>query len=486
MSSLMDKLKKAGSVKASSILSKSIFFVSKETIPTDLPILNVAFSGDIQGGLTAGVTIFAGQSKCYKSFLAIYAMKAYMDKYPDSIVLFYDSEFGIPVAYMESMGIDLERIIHIPVTNLEELKFDMVKRLEDIERGDKVFIMVDSIGNMASKREVDNALAENSAADMTRAKEMKSFFRIITPHITMKDLPCVIINHTYKEQGLFPKDVVSGGCLVFGTNICMADGTYKEVQNIMVGEKVKTLLGDKEVTNIWNPETLLEGTPYCYCVTFEDGYSVTCSDKHKFLMENKEWKEAKDIQKGDFFLKEDGVLFEVSNIEYVGKKEVYDISVADAEHYILENGVVTHNTGVMYSANTVFIITKAQEKVGTDIVGYNFTINIEKSRFVREKAKMTFQVLWESGINKYSGLLDIALESGNVIKPSNGWYQKVDRDTGEVFEKKYRLKDTYSDEFWGDILTSSSFQNYVKKRYQLGANGSPAEVAEEDMYDDEE
>ena len=76
MSSLMDKLKKAGSVKASSILSKSIFFVSKETIPTDLPILNVAFSGDIQGGLTAGVTIFAGQSKCYKSFLAIFAMKA--------------------------------------------------------------------------------------------------------------------------------------------------------------------------------------------------------------------------------------------------------------------------------------------------------------------------------------------------------------------------------------------------------------------------
>ena len=353
MSALLDKLKKAGSVKASSILSKSIFFVSKETIPTDLPILNVAFSGDIQGGLTAGVTIFAGQSKCYKSFLAIYAMKAYMDKYPDSIVLFYDSEFGIPVAYMESMGIDLERIIHIPVTNLEELKFDMVKRLEDIERGDKVFIMVDSIGNMASKREVDNALAENSAADMTRAKEMKSFFRIITPHITMKDLPCVIINHTYKEQGLYPRDIVSGG------------------------------------------------------------------------------------------------------------------------------------SGVMYSANTVFIISKAQEKVGTDIVGYNFTINIEKSRFVREKAKMTFQVLYESGINKYSGLLDIALESGNVIKPSNGWYQKVDRDTGEVFEKKYRLKDTYSEEFWGDILTSSSFQNYVKKRYQLGANGSPAEVAEEDMYDEE-
>ena len=353
MSKLLDKLTKAGNIKTSTILSNSVFFVSKETIPTDLPILNVAFSGDIEGGLTSGVTIFAGESKCYKSFLAIYAMKAYMDKYPDAVALFYDSEFGIPTGYMESIGMDLTRIIHIPITNIEEMKFDMVKRLEDIERGDKVFIMVDSIGNLASKREVENALAENGSADMVRPKEMKSFFRIITPHITMKDLPCVIINHVYKETGLYAKTVVGGG------------------------------------------------------------------------------------------------------------------------------------TGVMYSANTVFIITKSQEKVGTDIVGYNFTINIEKSRFVREKAKMTFQVLYESGINKYSGLLDIALESGNVIKPSNGWYQKVDRDTGEVFEKKYRLKDTYSEEFWGDILSSSSFQNYVKKRYQLGANGSPAEVAEEDMYDEE-
>lgn len=354
MSKLLDKLTKAGNIKTSTILSNSVFFVSKETIPTDLPILNVAFSGDIEGGLTSGVTIFAGESKCYKSFLAIYAMKAYMDKYPDAVALFYDSEFGIPTGYMKSIGMDLTRIIHIPITNIEEMKFDMVKRLEDIERGDKVFIMVDSIGNLASKREVENALAENGSADMVRPKEMKSFFRIITPHITMKDLPCVIINHVYKETGIYAKTVVGGG------------------------------------------------------------------------------------------------------------------------------------TGVMYSANTVFIITKAQEKQGTDIVGYNFTINIEKSRFVREKAKMTFQVLWESGINKYSGLLDIALESGHVIKPSNGWYSRVNRETGECEEKKYRLKDTYSEEFWGDILKSPSFQDFVKKRFQLGASGSPATASNEDMYDEDE
>ena len=75
MSALMDKLKKAGSVKASSILSKSVFFTSKETIKTDLPILNIAFSGDVDGGLTSGVSIVAGPSRSFKSFLSIISPK---------------------------------------------------------------------------------------------------------------------------------------------------------------------------------------------------------------------------------------------------------------------------------------------------------------------------------------------------------------------------------------------------------------------------
>ena len=50
--------------------------------------------------------------------------------------------------------------------------------------------------------------------------------------------------------------------------------------------------------NIWNPETLEEGTPECYEIEFEDGYKVVCSDKHKFLI-NGNWVEAKDLIEGD-------------------------------------------------------------------------------------------------------------------------------------------------------------------------------------------
>jgi hypothetical protein len=43
----------------------------------------------------------------------------------------------------------------------------------------------------------------------------------------------------------------------------------------------------------------------------------------------------------------------------------------------------------------------------------------------------------------------------------------VDQSTGEVEDKKWRIKDTESKEFWGPILTDASFRNWVKERYQV-------------------
>ena len=155
----------------------------------------------------------------------------------------------------------------------------------------------------------------------------------------------------------------------------------------------------------------------------------------------------------------------------MGKKKVYDISVADCSHYLLENGVVSHNTGIYYSSDDIWIIGRQQEKDGTEVVGYNFVINIEKSRTTREKSKIPITVTHKGGISRWSGLMDMALESGNVIKPSNGWYQKVDKITGEVDEKKYRMADTDNREFWDSILKCDYFAKWVEAKYKI-SNGA--------------
>lgn len=296
--SLLDKLKKNSKIKETSILENSSFFNAKDQVPTSVPAINIALSGSLDGGLQPGLTVVAGPSKHFKSSICLVMASAYLKKYPEAVLLFYDSEFGSPKSYFESFGIETERVLHTPITDIEELKFDIMSQLKEIAKGDKVFILIDSIGNLASKKEVEDALNEKSVADMSRAKQLKSLFRMVTPHLTMKDIPMVAINHVYQTIEMFSKPVIGGGCLGEGEKIIMADGSLKEIQNIQEGEQVMTLDGPKEVTHAWNPDTLVEGTPECYEIEFEDGSSVVCSRNHKFLVEldNEQfWIEASEL-----------------------------------------------------------------------------------------------------------------------------------------------------------------------------------------------
>lgn len=339
--SLLGKLQKNSTIKDTAVLSESKFFNAKDLIQTPVPMINVALSGKMDGGLAPGLTVFAGPSKHFKTAFALMLAKAYMDKYEDAVVLFYDSEFGSPQSYFDSFGIDTSRVLHTPITDIEQLKHDSMQQLNGVERGDHVIVIVDSVGNLASKKEVEDALEGKSVADMTRAKQLKSLFRMVTPHLNIKDIPMIVVNHTYMEQGLFPKAVVSGG------------------------------------------------------------------------------------------------------------------------------------TGIYYSADNIFIIGRQQEKEGQEIVGYNFIINVEKSRYVREKSRIPVEVTFEGGISRWSGLLDVAQEGGFVFKPSNGWYSR----RGE--EQKFRLKDTYSKEFWMPIISSREFRDYVETRYHVSNNNLNDDLSKE-------
>lgn len=341
MASLLSKLKKNSKIDQTEVLDKSELFNDKDIISTDIPMLNVALSGSLDGGLTSGLTVLAGPSKHFKSSYSLIMASAYLKKYADAVMLFYDSEFGSPEQYFKTFGIDPARVLHTPVTNVEELKFDLVNQLNGLDRGEKVIVVIDSIGNLASKKEVEDAMNEKSVADMSRAKALKGLFRMVTPYLTLKNIPLVAINHSYKTIEMYSKDVMSGG------------------------------------------------------------------------------------------------------------------------------------TGIYYSANAVWMIGRQQDKDDDGLHGYHFVINIDKSRFVKEKSKIPISVSFYGGIQKYSGLLEIALLGGFVTKPSAGWYQRK----GD--EAKYREKDTYTSEFWDKILADKSFAEFVKKHYTVGYrslldDGSPA------------
>ena len=161
----------------------------------------------------------------------------------------------------------------------------------------------------------------------------------------------------------------------------------------------------------------------------------------------------------------------IKSITPVGNRLVYDLSIAsddyDMQQYAFENGVISHNTGAYYSADTIWILGRQQDKDGSDIKGYHFVINVEKSRYVKEKSKVPISISWEGGINRWSGLLELALEHGSVIKPKQGWYSKP----GE--EKSYREKQIINHkEFWIDIFKNTDFSDFIQKKYQIGSTSS--------------
>ena len=331
---LINKLLKNSRIDNTNVLSHSELVTNKEMVTTDIPAINIALSGSVKGGLSSGLGQIAGPSRHFKSLMGLIMCKAYLDKYEDAVMVFYDSEFGSPLAYFDSIGIDPDRVVHKPLVDVEQLKHDVRNLLNDIEKDDKVIIFVDSVGNLASRKEAEDALDGKTVADMTRAKQLKSMCRIVTPYLTTKDVPMIMINHTYKTLEMFSKDVVSGG------------------------------------------------------------------------------------------------------------------------------------TGAFYSSDWIWIIGRQQEKNSKrELEGYNFIINIEKSRHVREKSKVPIQVLFEGGLYRYSAILDIALEAG-LVEQSGAWYQEVDLETGEVVGPKKRK--TELNTILKKIVQHDRFEKFINKKYKLG------------------
>ena len=103
--SIMDKLKKNSKIKTTEVLQESKFFTEKDMVATDVPMVNVALSGSIDGGVTPGLTVLAGPSKHFKTSFALLMAGAYLKEKKDAVMLFYDSEFGSPQSYFEQFGI---------------------------------------------------------------------------------------------------------------------------------------------------------------------------------------------------------------------------------------------------------------------------------------------------------------------------------------------------------------------------------------------
>ena len=113
----------------------------------------------------------------------------------------------------------------------------------------------------------------------------------------------------------------------------------------------------------------------------------------------------------------------VKSINQVGVGEVFDITVEKNENYVLENGVVTHNSGLQYASSTIIYLSKSKEKDGTEVVGNIIRARTQKSRLSKENKDVEIRLYYdERGLDRYYGLLELG-EIGGLWKNVVGRYE---------------------------------------------------------------
>ncbi len=233
-------------------------YVIKELIDMDCYILNALLcAGDIFGGLPKGKRItFAGASSTGKSLLTAYAAKNYLKAVPDSHLIIFETEGASFYDMMKSIGLEHNRVSIIPTQSVEKFRShiakllgsikdteaarlasikvqqkkinELKKKVRDPEKiakdilscKDKIekigpkkeyILLLDSLGMLATEKEINDAMTENFKADFTRAKIIRSIFRIISMDIFKLQIPFLIVNHSYQTMDMYSPDEQSGG-----------------------------------------------------------------------------------------------------------------------------------------------------------------------------------------------------------------------------------------------------------------------------------
>lgn len=201
----------------------------RKFIDTGVYLLNAALSGRMIGGGIEYGKIFtvAGDSGTGKTFIALsvakHAQKSGLG------VIYIDTEYSLNLDDLPKYGIDNDpnKFKLIRGNKVEDINILLTQLLdslkqEKMENGsiDSFLIVLDSVGQMSSNKEKEDLISGNLKVDMTRAKSLAAMFRSINTDLGYLDIPMVVCNHVYLEQGLFPKQILKGGkALVYSSSV---------------------------------------------------------------------------------------------------------------------------------------------------------------------------------------------------------------------------------------------------------------------------
>jgi len=218
-------------------------------VDTGSYIFNALVSGSLYGGIPKNkITAIAGESATGKTFFVLGVCKAFLEDNPDGSVVFFESESAITKEMIESRGIDSARMVILPVTTVQEFRYQSLAVLdayEDTGEGKPLLLCLDSLGMLSTTKEIEDTEAGKETKDMTRSQIVKATFRVLTLKLGKLGVPMIMTNHTYDVIGsMFPQKEMGGG-----------SGLKYAASTIIYLSKKKEKVGTEIVGNIIHCKT---------------------------------------------------------------------------------------------------------------------------------------------------------------------------------------------------------------------------------------
>lgn len=140
--------------------------------------------------------------------------------------------------------------------------------------------------------------------------------------------------------------------------------------------------------------------------------------------------------------------------------------------------VISGGSGAIYAASTIITLNKSKDKDGTDVVGNIITATTYKSRYTKEAQKIKMRLDFETGLDRYYGLRDLA-EKYEIFKKvstrielpdgSKVWGKDIDSNPEKYYTK--------------DIL--ERIDEAAKREYSLGLGEQEPTKDKEEVEDSE-
>jgi len=244
-------------------------------VDTGSYVFNALVSGSLFGGIPSNkITAIAGESGTGKTFFCLSVVRNFLNSNPDAGVIYFETESALNKQMIESRKIDSKRMVIFPIDTIEEFRTQAIRIIDKYieqpkeERKPLMFVL-DSLGMLATNKEVQDATDDKNVRDMTKAQLTKSVFRILTLKLGKANIPMLVTNHTYDVIGSYvpQKEMGGGSGLKYSASTIIYLSKKKEkdgtdlVGNIIKCEAKKSRLtkeGSKIETRLFFDERGLE------------------------------------------------------------------------------------------------------------------------------------------------------------------------------------------------------------------------------------